>query len=56
MENKKQCPRCKCEIIGYPALSRVDNKTDICSECGIKEAMYQFTKIRQLPPVNEYIQ
>lgn len=29
----KICPRCNKAIIGYPALSRVDNQTEICSNC-----------------------
>ena len=33
------CPKCKKHYDGYPALSRVDNKTKICSMCGIAEAM-----------------
>ena len=33
------CPKCKKYYDGYPALSRVDNKTKICSMCGIAEAM-----------------
>lgn len=36
---EKICPKCGKEIIGYPALSRKDNKTKICSNCGIKEAL-----------------
>jgi hypothetical protein len=39
---KWQCPRCKKFIKGHPALSRRDNKTNICSECGIEEAMWDF--------------
>ena len=38
------CPICKQEIIGYPALSRIDNKTKICSDCGTKEAIDAFIK------------
>ena len=33
------CPRCKREIKGYPALSRKDNETEICSNCGTAEAL-----------------
>ena len=33
------CPRCHRKYVGYPALSREDNKTEICSECGIEEAL-----------------
>ncbi len=40
----KICPRCKKAIIGYPALSRIDNKTEICSKCGTLEALEIFYK------------
>lgn len=33
------CPRCGKETNDYPALSRTDNKTEICSQCGTDEAM-----------------
>ena len=33
------CPICHKEIIGYPALSRKDNKTKICSTCGVNQAL-----------------
>jgi RNA polymerase subunit RPABC4/transcription elongation factor Spt4 len=39
------CPRCAVRLLpfGYPgALSRVDNKTEICSECGQEEALSQW--------------
>lgn len=38
----KICPCCKEPIVRYPALSRVDNKTEICSKCGILEALETF--------------
>lgn len=42
-----KCPLCKvnelCES-GGNALSRKDNETEICSECGIKEAIEEYTK------------
>lgn len=38
------CPSCGKEYEGYPALSRIDNKTPICSECGVKEALNEFIK------------
>lgn len=34
-----KCPRCGKETNDYPALSRTDNKTEICSQCGTDEAM-----------------
>ena len=33
------CPRCREEYYEWPALSRRDNKTEICPACGIAEAM-----------------
>lgn len=35
----KTCPRCGSDYSGYPATSRTDNVTPICSPCGITEAM-----------------
>lgn len=40
--NVKICPRCGKEYEGYPALSRKDNKTKICSQCGTMEAISDF--------------
>lgn len=43
------CPRCQGYIPNndrpgaYPgALSRLDNKTEICSDCGMEEALEEF--------------
>ncbi len=33
------CPKCGRTYQGYPALSRVDNRTEICPDCGIREAL-----------------
>ena len=38
-EEALDCPRCGKELDQFPALSRVDNKTDICSPCGTEEAL-----------------
>lgn len=35
----RTCQMCKRLYFGYPAISRVDNKTEICPDCGTKEAM-----------------
>jgi hypothetical protein len=50
--NKDECPRCHHGIPNdefrgeYPgALSRRDNKTYICSECGTKEALEDMTGV-----------
>lgn len=39
---RRVCPVCGKPLIGYPALSRRDNKTEICSECGTREALSDF--------------
>lgn len=33
------CPRCGKNYCGAPALSRADNETQICSDCGTREAL-----------------
>lgn len=45
------CPRCLGMLpIGYPgALSRVDNKTEICSPCGTDEALTDYFDHRLAP-------
>lgn len=40
----KKCPICGKPIKGFPAISRKDNKTEICSDCGTEEAMEAFNK------------
>jgi transcription elongation factor Elf1 len=55
----RTCPRCKKEYSEFPALSRVDNKTDICSDCGVREAMADYFGIplsKVTEPVKEYEQ
>jgi transcription elongation factor Elf1 len=39
-----RCPRCESMESGYPAVSRRDNKTEICSDCGTEEAMFDFSR------------
>lgn len=34
-----RCPKCHSEFVGYPALSRIDNETEICPACGVREAI-----------------
>lgn len=36
---KGTCPRCGMSYIGHPALSRKDNRTLICPDCGTREAL-----------------
>lgn len=38
------CPICNKKYLGYPALSRKDNKTEICSSCGQEEAVLQLLR------------
>ena len=42
MNKKTKCPRCKRMYRGYPALSRRDNETEICSDCGVAEALSDY--------------
>lgn len=47
------CPRCSGEG-PCQALSRVDNKTYVCSQCGTDEAMFELLNPGvDLPPINE---
>ena len=36
------CFNCGREYTGYPAISRKDNKTEICPRCGMIEALQAF--------------
>ena len=36
---ERVCPKCGKTYTRYPALSRVDNETEICPDCGILEAL-----------------
>lgn len=38
----KICPVCGNKYNGYPAISRKDNKTEICPDCGVAEALKDF--------------
>ena len=44
MNQYKVCPKCKQKYTQHSAISRIDNKTNICPTCGIKEALIQFIK------------
>ena len=35
----KHCSKCSKNYIGRPAISRVDNNTLICPDCGTREAL-----------------
>ena len=36
---ERTCPKCGCAYHGRPALSRTDNETLICPDCGTREAL-----------------
>ena len=36
---KRTCPVCHRQYTQHPALSRKDNKTEICPDCGVDEAL-----------------
>ena len=36
---RKVCPRCGRPYEAHPALSRSDNKTLLCPDCGLREAL-----------------
>lgn len=38
----KICPKCRGKFERLPAVSRSDNKTMICDECGTMEALDNF--------------
>lgn len=40
----KECPCCGEHYTEPPALSRGDNKTEICPECGMREALDSIPK------------
>lgn len=42
----RTCPRCNTDYVGWPALSRRDNRTDICPGCGTEEALVDAQIIR----------
>lgn len=53
--NRTTCPRCKWNLLKrHNAISRRDNKTAICSECGTQEALEDSRLIPQWfdDPVN----
>lgn len=43
----KICPQCKKPIIGRPAHSRLNYEIEICSECGLLEALEAYYKAKK---------
>lgn len=40
----RRCPKCNQEYVASPAISREDNKTEICPNCGLLESLDAFSK------------
>ncbi len=38
----RNCPRCGKTYTEYPAISRADNTTEICPNCGVEEALIAY--------------
>ena len=36
------CPICNQSYTDYPAISRIDNETEICTSCGVAEAFINY--------------
>jgi len=51
--NPFKCPRCGVLSTVHPALSRTDNKTHVCSDCGRLEALEQMTGV--LTPQSKWV-
>ena len=49
MDKVRICPACGEEYTDPPAISRRDNRTAICPECGMSEALsdYLLSKMRK---------
>ena len=54
-ERKKKCPRCGAVITFYPAICRKDNKTEICSDCGVIEAIEEYINNKNKLEVGMYV-
>lgn len=47
----KKCPKCKMEYKRPSAMSRLDNKTEICELCSLAESMAIFERMSKDKPV-----
>lgn len=45
---ERTCPICGETYTEHPAISRKDNKTEICPECGLSEALENYAKNRKM--------
>ena len=41
-DQQRTCPNCGKKYSEHPALSRKDNETLICADCGTKEALAEY--------------
>jgi len=48
MKKVRVCPVCGKKYDGYPALSRKDNRTEICPDCGVVEALSAYFKFVEM--------
>lgn len=51
---EKVCVNCGRRYFGIGALSRRDNKTEICSQCGVEEAMFDYFNFEQQKKMKYY--
>jgi predicted RNA-binding Zn-ribbon protein involved in translation (DUF1610 family) len=47
MTKQRKCLKCGKKYTGYPAISRRDNKTEICPNCGTVEALEDFLSYKK---------
>lgn len=40
------CPKCNKPYKDHPAISRIDNKMEICPTCGLREAIESMIKCK----------
>lgn len=44
----RTCPKCGGEYTEHPALSRTDNETEICPDCGTREALEDWANWKEM--------
>ncbi|MCI8915015.1 MAG: hypothetical protein HFF38_13080 [Lawsonibacter sp.] len=49
MRKLRICPKCNKRYKSYPAISRDDNKTEICPACGLLEALLSLKSTKEQP-------
>ena len=47
IDKKSKCPICGKYYMGQGAISRIDNKTEICSDCGVNQAINDYYKFKR---------